>query len=56
MEPATEERAAETTDIDEETKQAQEAEAKLIRQIEAEHDLYKEHTTTWRAKQLRGSE
>jgi hypothetical protein len=52
MQAATEERADETTAIeDNETKAQEEAEAKLLLQIAAEHALCDD--PTWRNKQLR---
>src|ERR1700709_2414743 len=51
MEAATTERADETTDNEELTKAQEEAEAKLLLQIEAEHALCDD--PTWRNKQLR---
>jgi hypothetical protein len=51
MQAATEERADETTAIEDKTKAQEEAEAKLLLQIAAEHALCDD--PTWRNKQLR---
>jgi hypothetical protein len=51
MEAATQERVDETTDNEELTKAQEEAEAKLLLQIEAEHTLCDD--VTWRNKQLK---
>ena len=50
MPAATEERAEGTTDSEELTKAQEEAEAKLIRQIEAEHEIADKFMQPKRAK------
>jgi hypothetical protein len=56
MEAATEERADETTDDEELTKAQEEAEANLLRQIEAEHKLCDDFMRPKREKWLKFAE